>query len=171
MCALAWTLGFAWFVGALPGAADERIHTDGIVVLTGDDGRIPHGLALLRAKAAPRLLISGVGERTSAAEIAADAHAPRALLACCVDLGRKAVDTRSNAEETAAWVRAHRVKSLRLVTSDYHMRRAVVELEAELGRGVTIVPDAVPGEAPPAKLAREYSKWAWRSIVRRAQRA
>lgn len=171
LLALAWAIGFGWFVAYLPRAAADGAHTDAIVVLTGDDRRIPRGLALLRAGAAQRMLISGVGERTTATAIAADAHVSRALFKCCVDLGRMAIDTRSNAEETAAWARAHKVRSLRLVTSDYHMRRAEVELAAELGPGVTILPDAVPGEASASKLAREYSKWLWRKFARRAERA
>ena len=171
LLALAWGVGFGWFVANLPRAAPDDVRTDAIVVLTGDDRRIPRGLALLRAGVARRLLISGVGERTTATELAADAHVPRALFRCCVDLGRMAVDTRSNAEETAAWARAHGVRSLRLVTSDYHMRRAEVELAAELGPGIAIVPDAVPGEASPGQLAREYSKWAWRGSVRWVERA
>jgi len=171
LSALAWGIGFGWFVANLPRAASDGAHTDAIVVLTGDEQRIPRGLSLLRAGASRRLLISGVGERATAAALAADAHVPRALFRCCVDLGRMAVDTRSNAEETAAWARAHRLRSLRLVTSDYHMRRAEVELAAELGPGVTILPDAVRGEASPGQLAREYSKWAWRGLVRWAERA
>lgn len=169
--ALAWVFGFAWFVGAAPGSVPGDTHTDAIVVLTGDDGRTARGLKLLRAHAAPRLLISGVGPTTTSAEIAADNDAPSRLVRCCVDLGHSAVDTRSNAEETAAWARAHHVGSLRLVTSNYHMRRARLELAAELGPGVTILPDAVPSNIGLSPWVREYGKWLWRSAVRGGERA
>ena len=44
---IAWVLGFVWFAVALPQPAGSE-HTDAIVVPTGAEGRIPHGLALLR---------------------------------------------------------------------------------------------------------------------------
>ena len=43
-----WALGFAWTAILLPQpAGDER--TDGVIVLTGGEGRIPRGLDVLRA--------------------------------------------------------------------------------------------------------------------------
>src|SRR3546814_10350716 len=51
-------------------------------------------------------------------ELAVEYKTRPAVFECCIDLGHEAVDTRSNAEETAAWVRDHRYRSVRLVTSD-----------------------------------------------------
>jgi len=161
-----WAVGLLWFLAALPGPAALAVHTDGIVALTGDDGRLSRGFAALRAHAARRMLISGVGAATTPGGIALKDHVPRALLRCCVDLGHEAVDTRSNAQEAAHWVLVHRVRSVRLVTSDYHMRRAQLELAAELGPDLTILPDAVPGRTSLGLLAREYTKWLWRTAVR-----
>jgi uncharacterized SAM-binding protein YcdF (DUF218 family) len=168
---LAYVLGLAWFVGMPVGRASDDLRTDAIVVLTGDEGRIARGLALLRAGAAPRLLISGVAPGVSQRQLARKAGVPFAVFRCCVDLGHEAIDTRSNAEETARWAAAHKISSLRLVTSDYHMRRATMELRSELGPDVRIVSDAVPTRLPLVVWAREYAKWLVRSTVRRAEGA
>ncbi len=77
---------------------------------------------------------------------------------CCVSLGFAAVDTRSNAAETAQWVESRGVKSLRLVTTDWHMRRAARELESTLPDGVVVVRDAVPSRPSFRDLFLEYHK-------------
>lgn len=168
---LALAGGFLWFAATPPAPAPAATRTDGIVVLTGDSGRLARGLGLMRAGAAKRMLVSGVDPVVRRAELAAQARAPTRLFACCVDLGRAAVDTRSNAEEAAVWARARGFRSIRLVTSSYHMRRAMVEFEAELPPGVTLLPDAVAGERDPGQLAAEYLKWLWRSAARAVERA
>src|SRR3546814_1477416 len=65
------------------------------------------------------------------------------LFDCCVDLGREAVDTRSNADETVRWVNKRGYRSLRLVTSAWHMPRARLELAERLDDDVEIVSYAV----------------------------
>ena len=97
-------------------------------------------------------------------ELARTNRAPVALFACCVDLGHEAVDTRSNAKETADWVKAHGYKSVRLVTSDWHLRRAQMELAAELGPQVVLLGDGVKGDPGAPLLFEEYNKL----LVRRA---
>jgi uncharacterized SAM-binding protein YcdF (DUF218 family) len=87
------------------------------------------------------------------------------LFACCVDLGHEAVDTRSNAKETAQWVKAHGYKSVRLVTSDWHMARAGMELNAALDSDVSIVSDGVTSEAPLGLLIVEYNKLLLRRVA------
>jgi uncharacterized SAM-binding protein YcdF (DUF218 family) len=163
LAALAWATGFVLFAGLLPRPADDR-KTDAIVVLTGASGRIQRGLALLKAGHAQRMLISGVDPQVRPAELAAVQGAPLALIACCVDLGREAIDTRSNGDETARWLGARHYKSVRLVTSDWHMRRARFELERSLGPGVVVLADAVTGETTFTILFREYHKY----LARRA---
>ena len=86
-------------------------------------------------------------------------------MACCVTLGYQAIDTQSNAIETAEWLRRERVKSLRLVTSDWHMRRARLELDRLAPPGVSIVADAVPTRPSFTALLREYNKLLARSIA------
>ena len=160
---LLWALGFALFVVALPGAADAR-RTDAIVVLTGGPGRIARGIELLGDRKAKRLLISGVPREVRSSELAVANHASPAVFRCCVDLGHQAVDTRSNAEETVAWLARRKAKSVRLVTTDWHMPRARFELERVLDDRVTIVVDAVESEAEFTVLLREYNKY----LLRRA---
>lgn len=161
--ALLWVLGFGWFMLALPGPADER-RTDGIVVLTGGVGRIDRGLALLRTGRARRMLVTGVAPDVRPIDLAGKSPSAQRLFRCCIDLGREAVDTRSNAEETREWVRVHGYRSIRLVTSDWHLRRAELELANALGGEVTVIGDGVPGMRRPALLLAEYNKY----LVRRA---
>ena len=98
------------------------------------------GSTLLAAHQAQRMLISGVAPGVRPARAGGDEHrAGRRCSRCCVDLGHEAVDTRSNADETAAWVRDARLSSsVRLVTSDWHLARAELELARALGGDVTI---------------------------------
>lgn len=160
---LAWALGFAWFAVSLPRPADAG-RTDAIVVPTGGQGRIQRGLALIREGRARRMLITGVDRSVRPRELAAAQNVPASLFSCCVDLGHEAIDTRSNGEETARWLAGHGYRSVRLVTTDWHMPRARFELEHALGDGTLIVSDAVVSEAGLAVLLREYHKY----LLRRA---
>ncbi|QGP79769.1 YdcF family protein [Sphingobium sp. CAP-1] len=160
---LAWMLGFAWFAIFLPQPLDGR-QTDAIVVLTGGAGRIDRGIALLQDGAAKRMLISGVDRSVRPVELAAQYNTPDQLFACCITLGREAIDTRSNAIETARWLERRDYKTVRLITTDWHMRRAALELRQALPGRVTIVYDAVPSRPSLSVLLREYNKY----LVRRA---
>lgn len=162
---LIWIAGFMAFALFLPQPAEPGIVTDAVVVMTGGRGRVERGLDILAHKQAKRLLISGVDRRVKPHEIAAQFKAPPALIDCCVDLGHESVDTRSNAEEAAGWIARHRYKSIRLVTSDWHMVRARHDLEAMTGDGLKIVSDAVPTEPGLIDLVREYNKYVLRRIA------
>jgi len=48
------------------------------------------------------------------------------------DLGVTAADTLGNARETAEWARAMRFRGLIIVTADFHMPRAMLELKTAL---------------------------------------
>ena len=156
---LLWLAGFAWFALTLPVAVPLAVTTDAVVVLTGGAGRLARGVATLEAGAAQRMFVSGVGEHIGKAALAASIGAPLKLLNARADLGYAAVDTRSNAVETTAWTMRHGYKSLRLVTSAQHMKRARLELAAQMPPPVTIVEDAVPAETGADGIAREYSKY------------
>jgi uncharacterized SAM-binding protein YcdF (DUF218 family) len=155
---LGWMLGFIWFAVLLPQPLDSR-PTDAIVVLTGGAGRIDRGIALLEAKTAKRMLISGVDRSVRPGELAAEYDTPEALFACCITLGREAIDTRSNAIETARWLERRDYKTVRLITTDWHMRRAALELRQALPERVAIVYDAVPSRPSLTILVREYNKY------------
>ena len=89
-------LGFLWFAVTLPQPAGAE-HTDAAIVLTGGPGRIPRAMAVLRHGLAPRLLVSGVDPEVLPREFQSEYDVPDKLMRCCVTLGFRAYDTRSNA--------------------------------------------------------------------------
>lgn len=154
---IAWALGFVWFAVTLPQPAGEE-QTDAIVVPTGSGGRIQRGMALLRDGAAEKMLVTGVDIEVRPAEFMAEYGVDRALMDCCITLGFSALDTRGNARETAEWMAQNHYTSLRLVTSDWHMRRTAVELGSRLPPSITVLRDAVPTEPSLFTLVLEYHK-------------
>ena len=164
-----WAFGFLWFAIALPQPAGAE-ETDAIVVPTGSGGRIDRGLAMLREGAAPKLLVTGVYRDVRPGEFAAEYRVSQRLMECCVTLGFAALDTRGNARETAGWVAENEVRSIRLVTSDWHMRRAALELEGRLPSGTVLVRDAVRSEPSLWTLLLEYHKllatWTVQTLAR-----
>lgn len=154
---LVWALGFFWFAAALPQPADE-LSTDAVIVPTGGPGRIAQGLQVLEQGQARQMLVTGVDPEVTRDEFAAEFEVDEAQMDCCITLGSEAVDTRSNATETAEWVEANGITSLRLVTTDWHMRRAAGELDRELPSTVKVVRDAVPSQPSLASLFLEYHK-------------
>lgn len=154
---LVWALGFLWFTVALPQAAGNE-KTDAVIVATGGPGRIAQGLAVLDQGLAARMLVTGVDPEVKPGEFAAQFEVSDTQMACCITLGFMAVDTRGNARETAAWVAQEQIRSIRLVTTDWHMRRAAGEVSRALPNSVTIVRDAVPSAPSLASLFLEYHK-------------
>jgi len=53
----------------------------------------------------------------------------------------------------------HKFRSLRLVTTDWHMPRARFELSRRLGAGVAVTGDAVESNPSFAQLFTEYNKY------------
>ncbi|MBS0481797.1 MAG: YdcF family protein [Proteobacteria bacterium] len=154
---IVWFLGFVLFAVTLPQPVGNAA-TDGVVVLTGGKGRIDRGLEVLRQGWAKRLLVSGVAREVKPREFAAEYKVNAPLMACCVTLGYKATDTRTNASETAGWVAATGMRSIRIVTSDWHMRRGALELRRSLPADVVLVEDAVPTQPSLYALFLEYHK-------------
>ncbi len=133
-------LALIWAAGLLAFAARVQQSTptpdpdpaDGIVALTGANSidRISAAMDLLQDGMGKRLLISGVNRGASREDIRNVSKAARRLYDCCVDLGFTAADTVGNARETADWARSMRYRSLIVVTADYHLPRAMLELRA-----------------------------------------
>ena len=164
--ALVYLLGFIFFALSLgrPASADAA-PTDSAVVLTGGSGRIEHAVDVLKDHKAGRLLIAGADPSVTKADLARRLNGNRRLVACCVDLGSESVDTRSNAEEAGRWLSNHHFKSVRLITSDWHMRRARYEFGKVLGGRYQIVTDAVPSEPSFLTLFGEYNKYILRRLA------
>jgi uncharacterized SAM-binding protein YcdF (DUF218 family) len=132
--ALVWFAGLVAFADRVqrstPAALPEA--ADGIVALTGPRSaeRIPAAVDLLMRGLGRRVLVSGVNRDVTRDQLRAHTGAVRRIYDCCVDLGFTALDTVGNARETAEWANAMGFKSLIVVTSDYHMPRAMLELRA-----------------------------------------
>lgn len=161
---LAWMLGFVWFALLLPQPA-AIAQTDAVVVLTGGPNRIDRGLEILKAGKSRKMLISGVDRDVKPAELAAQYPGSDRYFTCCIDLGFQSVDTRSNALETARWATRNKVKSLRLVTHDWHMRRARFELDRALPSDITVTNDAVATQPSLNALFKEYNKYWLRAVA------
>ena len=126
-------VGFGWFIFNIAG--DEvtlDTKADGIVALTGAAARIPDAIELLATDRGKRLLITGVHRATSSKEIARLTPLYSRYFTCCIDLDRSALNTFGNALETKRWARAHNFNSLIVVTSNWHMARAMAELAHQL---------------------------------------
>jgi uncharacterized SAM-binding protein YcdF (DUF218 family) len=148
-------LGFVLFSAAIERFEVELTSSaDGIVVLTGGASRISDAVELLAENRGKRLLISGVHPTTTPGEIARVRPELQRLFSCCIDLGRHALNTVGNAVETAQWVRERGFHSLIVVTSAWHMPRALVELKRELP-DVELIPYPVVSER-----MREEPWWA-----------
>src|SRR5271156_4582741 len=143
---VAASIGFVGFISQLRGAeAKPSRHADGIVVLTGGSSRVSDAMELLADGYGRRLLISGVHPASGTRDISRSLPDNQSLLTCCVDLDRSAVNTRSNAAETRRWVHERGFKSLIVVTSNYHMPRAIAEMSHAMP-DIALIPFAVVGD-------------------------
>jgi uncharacterized SAM-binding protein YcdF (DUF218 family) len=128
---LAYGLSFVLFVSSLPSAPATLPKADGIVALTGGGERLDTAVALLERGVGKRLLVSGVSQETTKETVGKMADGGRRF-ACCADIGYAAEDTHGNAEETAEWAHDNHFARLVVVTSRYHMPRALQEFSAAM---------------------------------------
>jgi uncharacterized SAM-binding protein YcdF (DUF218 family) len=140
LCAIVLGAGFALFILLLP---DEEValdhDADGIVVLTGGASRVSDALELLSTGRGKRLLITGVNPGTTTSDIARQVVNYDRLLSCCVDLDYSALNTLGNAVQTRLWAEQHSFRTLIVVTSAYHMPRALAEVAHQLP-DATLIP-------------------------------
>jgi uncharacterized SAM-binding protein YcdF (DUF218 family) len=126
-------LGFVAFASGIPRNETKIAEAaDGIVVLTGGASRVVDAVELLASKHGKRLLISGVNPSTTTGELTRVNPEFERLFECCIDLGHEATNTIGNAVETGRWAREQKFRSLIVVTSGWHMPRALIEIENEL---------------------------------------
>lgn len=139
-------IGFVAFLAQLRAAEMKpSSNADGVVVLTGGSSRVADAMDLLASGYGRRLLISGVHPASNAEQISRTVPESERLMACCVDLDRSAVNTRSNAAETRRWAEQQNFRSLIVVTSNYHMPRAILELSHAMP-DIELIPFSVIGE-------------------------
>jgi len=132
--------GFLWFVLHVADKEPRLDRTaDGIVALTGGASRITDAVELLASGRGRRLLITGVAPTTNTAELVRLAPGHERWFGCCIDLGYAAVNTVGNAAEIRRWARERGFRSLVVVTSGYHMPRAMLEIGHRLP-DVTLIP-------------------------------
>ena len=155
--ALIYAIGFLYFAVTLPGPIG-RTETDAVLVPTGGPGRIGRGIEVIRDGEARRMFVSGVDPEVKPREFAAEFDVTQREMRCCVTLGYLAVDTRSNAGEAAQWLTSNDVRTVRLVTTDWHMRRAAAELRHSIPATVAVIEDAVPSDPALGQLYLEYNK-------------
>ncbi len=151
-----WVAGLVAYARGLGCTIDEPTRrTDGIVVLTGSSDRLFVGIELLRRGLSRRLLISGVKPGLDKQTLSTAMGQAAETFECCVDLGEAARDTAGNAVETAAWAAQHGYKSLRVVTTAFHMPRGLLELRRRLPDTPLI---AHPVCSEPIRVARWWSR-------------
>ena len=170
--------GLQYFVLTLPKPPSDAIPiSDGIVVITGGQQRLSNGLKLLKNGLSTKMLVSGVGPGVSksilAAKLGLDADS-RAKLECCVELEFKAGDTRGNARAAAQWAEHNNLKSLLLVTANYHMPRAEHIFRREISQLTLQTWPVNPDDFDPQTwwrdasilrlLSREYAKYLAESL-------
>ena len=165
---IAWCGGLVWFANDALQPSAPAVKADGIVVLTGDADRVETALGLLRQGRGRLLLISGAGPRYGLDVLARRYRRDQAALASSglaarVTVGRDAVSTWGNAAEFAAWAEKNHVGSAIVVTSYYHMRRALLEI-GRAAPGVRLAAVKVPAQprfaaADARKLIDDYDKY------------
>lgn len=149
-----WTIGliiFGYSINHITSNYTEK--TDAVIALTGGRNRIAEAVKLINMNLSNNLFISGVANGTNLKDILRTQNLHPSP-ASKIELGHSAEDTIGNAQETALWVEKHNIESLRLVTSNYHLDRALIEFRHFMPQ-VKII-------AHPAYSERIEKKW-WTS--------
>jgi uncharacterized SAM-binding protein YcdF (DUF218 family) len=127
-----WCSGFILFTTQILYEKHYDGTAEAIVVLTGGEGRIETGLSLLEQYKAKRMLISGVHPSVTTTQILSRYKRNPTELKDRIDLGKAALNTLGNADETLTWIARHQIQSLIIVTAHYHMPRTLLHLGALL---------------------------------------
>ncbi|MBF0861467.1 YdcF family protein [Gluconobacter kanchanaburiensis] len=142
-----WLAGFVWFIQDARKAPAPATVCDGIVALTGGEQRVDTAIALLRGGYGHLLLISGVGPHVTLQNLLRGQQSSgSSALAGRITLGRRATSTIGNAHETAQWAQDNHLHRLLIVTSGYHIRRAILEIHR-------VAPDLALVSSPVVPLA------------------
>ncbi len=165
-----WVAGLVVFAeGVIRQTVPHNGQTDAIVVLTGEDNRLSASVALLKDGLADRVFISGVHNDVHADQLVRLLDTEASDLDCCIEVGHVATNTRGNAWETADWIEVEQIGSIRLVTSNYHMPRSLLEFRRVIPH-IDIVPHPIDSNlvvlnpwygslASVSLMAREFTKY------------
>lgn len=165
---IVWTAGFILFNRTINTyQTDNRTKTDAIIALTGGRNRISAAVKLLNEEMAPRLLISGVQKDIPRKDIE-KLNAVKLTGKPEIEIEDKSQNTVENAIEATDWIKRNNIRSIRLVTSNYHLPRSVQEFRA-LNKNLKIIIHPVYSEKVSAKwwknfgsfllVASEYNKF------------
>ena len=110
-----------------------------IVILTGVSNRIKDGLNIINNFEKSenidfKILISGTGKGFTKMNLTTKLNSNFNLkfLECCIELESISKNTYSNASETYKWTQKHNINKFILITSNYHMQRALLEFKNKM---------------------------------------
>ena len=145
-------------------AADVQARADCGVVLTGGGGRVREGIALLSLGRIQKLIISGVHQRSTFAEVFPEILFYPELDLESVILERRSSSTAGNAQHSLALTEALRCKKILLITSDYHMYRAQRTFQAIFPPTIEILPYPVASQRLYPRAGTWFDGRAWGTI-------
>ncbi len=142
-------LGFLYFALTIPRQPEfPNEKTDAIVTLTGETQRIVEGVKELNKQNANKYFISGIhlqepinnviNKTISQLQKDKELNINHSILRAKIETG-KAENTIENGLETAIWVKRNKIKSIRLLTSFYHMPRSKLIFEKYMPKDVIII--------------------------------
>lgn len=149
--------------------ANGKKMPEALVVITGDKNRISKALELLSQTPESWLLISGVSKKTNLnALVALHGGSEKSLSAIegRIIIDSQATSTMENAEETEKVLQEKSIQEMILITSDYHMVRALGIFKRKVT--ATVIPYAVSSDLTEGlsgwpvlafKFVVEYWKW------------
>lgn len=159
---LMWTLGYILFMLVVFSLSSPLLppKADAAIILTGGSKRIQSGFELLENGIVPQIFISGVHPDVKLDELLAQYDQKlNATMQQHITLGKRAIDTETNAAEAVDWVKKHDIKHIVLVTATYHMPRALYEFHA-LAPDLKISPSAVV----PPKYSPQFRHFWWLGV-------
>ena len=175
-----WICGFCLFAYKINHIkTDTSQTTDAIIVLTGGRNRIYEASKLFNDKRAKYLFISVVSKDITLENIQ-NTQNIKIYDFRNVEIGYNADNTVENANETTDWINKNNIKSIRLVTSNYHIYRSLIEFRNKL-KNTEILPHPVYSEYIEKKwwtswqtfslIFKEYNKLLCAYIINKLKRS
>ncbi len=119
-------VSFSGRAAKFPNVTPSQENVEAIVALTGGQNRIANATELAQSHSLP-LFISGVFQEATSDDVAKAAGVDPDFFKCCATLGYQAQTTHENALEVAQWAKEQNYSNIIIVTSNYHMERALLE--------------------------------------------